>query len=254
LTDHVGFTERSEEGGMETLKDTVAVITGASAGIGRATARELLSAGASVVIGARRRERLDAIESEFPGRVAPVVMDVRSPDDCRALVKTALDRFGRLDSLVANAGIGMYGGILDHTDEALTAMMDTNIAGTVWPIRAAVREMLKAGQGDVVIVASVAGFRGGADEAVYAATKFAQVGLAGALDRELREKGIRVTTIGPAGTATEFAIGTGRTTDMPELQTYLRPEDIAFAIRTVLEQPRRLRTQYWTMWSMAQDS
>jgi NADP-dependent 3-hydroxy acid dehydrogenase YdfG len=239
---------------MESLKDAVAVITGASAGIGRATARELVGAGARVVVGARRRERLDALEAEFPDQVAAVSMDVRSADDSRRLVQTAIARFGRLDILVANAGIGMYGGILDHTDEALTTMLDTNIAGTVWPIRAALPLMLEHGRGDIVIVASVAGFRGGADEAVYAATKFAQVGLAGALDRELREKGIRVTTIGPAGTATEFAIGAGRTQDMPELRTYLRPEDIAFAIRTVLEQPRRLRTQYWTMWSMAQSS
>jgi 3-oxoacyl-[acyl-carrier protein] reductase len=233
---------------MESLQDQVIVITGASAGIGRATARELLAAGARVVLGARRRERLDAIEAEFPDRVATVVMDVRVPADSERLMETALERFGRLDSLVANAGIGMYGGILDHSDEALTTMLDTNIAGTVWPIRAAVPHMLETGRGDIVIVASVAGFRGGADEA----TKFAQVGLAGALDRELREKGIRVTTIGPAGTSTEFAIGAGRTEDMPELRTYLRPEDIAFAIRTVLEQPRRLRTQYWTIWSMAQ--
>lgn len=239
---------------MESLKDAVAVITGASAGIGRATARELLAAGARVVVGARRRERLEAIEAEYPGRVAAVSMDVRSTDDCKRLVNTAIEQFGRLDILVANAGIGMYGGILDHTDEALTTMLDTNIAGTIWPIRAALPHMLETGRGDIVIVASVAGFRGGADEAVYAATKFAQVGLAGALDREVRGKGIRVTTIGPAGTATEFAIGAGRTEDMPELQTYLRPEDIAFAIRTVLEQPRRLRTQYWTMWSMAQSS
>ena len=237
---------------MESLQDPVMVITGASAGIGRATARELLAAGARVVLGARRRERLDAIEAEFPDRVATVVMDVRVPDDSERLMETALERFGRLDSLVANAGIGMYGGILDHSDEALTTMLDTNVAGTVWPIRAAVPHMLETGRGDIVIVASVAGFRGGADEAVYAATKFAQVGLAGALDRELREKGIRVTTIGPAGTSTEFAIGAGRTEDMPELRTFLRPEDIAFAIRTVLEQPRRLRTQYWTIWSMAQ--
>jgi NADP-dependent 3-hydroxy acid dehydrogenase YdfG len=239
---------------MERLTDTVAVITGASAGIGRATARELLAAGMRVAVGARRHERLEALEAEYPGRVAAVTMDVRSPDDCRRLVDTAIERFGRLDSLIANAGIGMYGGILDHTDEALTTMLDTNIAGTVWPIRAAIPHMLAAGRGDIVIVASVAGFRGGADEAVYTATKFAQVGLAGSLDRELREKGIRVTTIGPAGTATEFAIGRGRTEDMPELETYLRPEDVAFAIRTVLEQPRRLRTQYWTMWSMAQGS
>lgn len=238
----------------ENLNDKVAVITGASAGIGRATARELLGAGARVVVGARRRERLEALESEFPDRVAAVIMDVRKPDDSRRLIRTAIERFGRLDSLIANAGIGMYGGILDHSDDALTTMLDTNIAGTVWPIRAAVPHMLDTGRGDIVIVASVAGFRGGADEAVYASTKFAQVGLAGALDRELRDKGIRVTTIGPAGTATEFAIGAGRTEDMPQLQTYLRPEDIAFAIRTVLEQPRRLRTQYWTIWSMAQGS
>jgi NADP-dependent 3-hydroxy acid dehydrogenase YdfG len=239
---------------VEDLKDTVAVITGASAGIGRATARELARAGARVVLGARRRERLEALEEEFPGQAVAVEMDVRSPDDNKRLIREAVDRFGRVDSLVANAGIGMYGGILDNTDDALTTMLDTNIAGTVWPIRAAVPEMFKAGRGDIVIVASVAGFRGGADEAVYSATKFAQVGLAGSLDRELRDKGIRVTTIGPAGTASEFAIGAGRTEDMPELRTYLHPEDIAFAIRTVLEQPRRLRTQYWTIWSMAQGS
>jgi NADP-dependent 3-hydroxy acid dehydrogenase YdfG len=239
---------------MEALQDSVVAITGASAGIGRATARELAGAGASVVVGARRKERLGALEAEHPGRIVAVEMDVRSPDDSRRLVRTAVERFGRLDTLVANAGIGMYGGILDHTDEELTTMLDTNVAGTVWPIRAAVPEMRKAGQGDIVIVASVAGFRGGADEAVYAATKFAQVGLAGALDRELREQGIRVTTIGPAGTSTEFAMGAGRTEDMPALKTYLKPEDIAFAIRTVLEQPRRMRTQYWTIWSMAQGS
>jgi NADP-dependent 3-hydroxy acid dehydrogenase YdfG len=239
---------------MDELKDTVVAITGASAGIGRATARELIGAGARVALGARRADRLEALERKFPGRAVAVPMDVRIPDDARRLVATAVDRFGRLDSLVANAGIGMYGGILDHTDEALATMVDTNVGGTVWPIRAALPEMLKAGRGDIVIVASVAGFRGGADEAVYAATKFAQVGLAGSLDRELRQKGIRVTTIGPAGTATEFAIGAGRTEDMPELREYLRPEDIAFAIRTVLEQPRRLRTQYWTLWSMAQGS
>ncbi len=239
---------------MVDLTDTVVAITGASSGIGRATARELARAGARVVLGARRRERLDSLAAEFPGRAVAVEMDVRSPEDCHRLVHEAIQQFGRLDSLIANAGIGMYGGILDLTDEVLATMLDTNIAGTVWPIRSALPEMIKAGHGDIVIVSSVAGFRGGADEAVYAATKFAQVGLAGSLDRELRDKGIRVTTIGPAGTATEFAIGAGRTEDMPELQTYIRPEDIAFAIRTVLEQPRRIRTQYWTIWSMAQGS
>jgi 3-oxoacyl-[acyl-carrier protein] reductase len=238
----------------ESLQDHVVVITGASAGIGRATAHELVAAGARVVLGARRRDRLDALEAEHAGRVVGVEMDVRAPADSQRLVATALERFGRLDALVANAGIGMYGGILDHPDEALQTMLDTNVAGTVWPIRAAVPAMIEAGRGDIIIVASVAGFRGGADEAVYAATKFAQVGLAGALDRELREHGIRVTTIGPAGTSTEFAMGAGRYEGMPALETYLKPEDIAFAIRTCLEQPRSVRTQWWTIWSMGQGS
>src|SRR6476660_1439864 len=144
---------------MDGLKDTVVAITGASAGIGRATARELAGAGANVVVGARRRERLEALEAEHPGRIVAVDMDVRSPDDSRRLVRTAVERFGRLDTLVANAGIGMYGGILDHTDEELTTMLDTNVAGTVWPIRAAVPHFVEQGHGDIVIVASVAGFR-----------------------------------------------------------------------------------------------
>ena len=124
-------------------------------------------------------------------------MDVREPADSQRLVQEAYARFGRLDALVANAGIGAYGGIMDLTDEKLKTMMDTNVAGTVWPIRAAVPGFVEQGGGDIVIVASVAGIRGNGDEAVYAATKFAQIGLAGGLDRELRESGVRVSTICP---------------------------------------------------------
>jgi 3-oxoacyl-[acyl-carrier protein] reductase len=132
-------------------------------------------------------------------------------------------------------------------------MMQTNFAGTVWTVRAAIPEMLRTtGGGDIVIVSSAAGLRGGADEAVYAGTKFAQVGLAGAMDRELREQGIRVTAICPAGVETEFAIGDGRTAGDPALGDYMRAEDVAFAIVTVLTQPRRVRTTIWSLWSMGQ--
>ncbi len=235
---------------MRDLNGTVVAITGASAGIGAATARALHGEGASVVVGARRRERLDALADELGGGVTVVEMDVREPQDSRRLVEAALEEHGRLDALVANAGIGAYGGIMDLTDEQLAVMMDTNIAGTVWPIRAAVPTFLEAGGGDIVIVASVAGLRGAGDEAVYAATKFAQVGLAGGLDRELREQGIRVTTIAPGGTATEFAMGSGRTPDMPGLDDMLRAEDVAAAIVTVLRQPRSMRTLLWSMRSI----
>ena len=239
-----------------TLADTVVAITGATAGIGAATARLLVESGAKVAIGGRRQDRLDSLVDELGSdSVVAVPCDVRVPGDSVALVAAAIDRWGRLDSVVPNAGIGLYGGILDWPDDRVAEMMDTNYAGTVWTVRAAVPEMLRTtGGGDIVIVSSVAGLRGGGDDAVYAGTKFAQVGLAGALDRELREQGIRVTAVCPAGVETEFAIGTGRTEGDPALGDFLRPEDVAFAVQTVLTQPRRVRTTVWAMWSMGQQS
>jgi NADP-dependent 3-hydroxy acid dehydrogenase YdfG len=232
------------------LTGQVAAITGASSGIGAATARALAGQGMSVVVGARRRDRLEALSEELGDGVEVVEMDVTVPGDAHRLVAATRERFGRLDALVANAGIGAYGGIMDLTDEQLAAMMDTNVAGTVWPIRAAVPVFRDQGSGDIVIVASVAGLRGAGDEAVYAATKFAQIGLAGGLDRELRAEGIRVTTLCPGGTATEFAMGAGRTPDMPGLDDMLRPEDVAAAVVTVLGQPRSMRTLVWSMRSI----
>ncbi len=237
------------------LTDTVVAITGAGSGIGAAAARLLVEEGAKVALGSRRREPLDALVDELGAdRAVAVPMDVRLPEDNRRLVTVAVDRFGRLDSVVPNAGIGAYGGIVDHDDDTVAEMIDTNYAGTVWTVRAAVPVLREAGGGDVVIVSSVAGLRGGSDEAVYAGTKFAQIGLAGSLDRELREEGIRVTAVCPAGVHTEFAMGAGREPDSPELATYLRPEDVAHAIVTVLRQPRRVRTTLWSMWSMGQQS
>jgi NADP-dependent 3-hydroxy acid dehydrogenase YdfG len=243
------------------LDGTVVAITGASAGIGASAAYALVDAGARVAVSARREDRLAKIVSDLgDDKVVPVVGDVRRPDLNDALVRAAVDRWGRLDTMVANAGIGAYGGILDLDDDALTEMVETNYLGTVWSARSAVRQFRaqkENGQGDggdLIIVSSVAGFRGGADEAVYAGTKHAQVGLGGSLDRELRAEGIRVTLICPAGTATEFAIGAGRTEGSPELDAYLRPDDVAHAIRVVLEQPRSVRTTVWQMWSMQQQS
>ncbi|MBT8214881.1 MAG: SDR family oxidoreductase [Acidimicrobiia bacterium] len=232
------------------LTGITVAITGASAGIGAASARALVAEGANVVLGARRVERLEELGTELGDKAAIVEMDVRAPGDSKRLVDTAVERFGKLDAIVVNAGIGAYGGIMDLTDDQLATMMDTNIAGTVWPIRAAVPSFLESGEGDIVIVASVAGLRGAGDEAVYAATKFAQVGLAGGLDRELREKNIRVSTLAPGGTATEFAMGAGRTPDMPGLKDMMNAEDVAAAVVTVLRQPRSMRTLMWSMRSI----
>jgi NADP-dependent 3-hydroxy acid dehydrogenase YdfG len=228
------------------------VITGASSGIGRASAQALVDAGANVVVGARREDRLHELESELGDRALAVVSDVRNPDDSRRLIAAGVERFGRVDSVVLAAGMGLYGGVESYTDDEVAGMIDINLTGTVWGVRAALPEFRRNGGGDIVIIASVAGLRGGGNEAVYAATKFGQVGLAGAVDRQVREEGIRVTAICPAGTSTEFALGTGRTEGDPSLDAYMTADDIAFQVVTVLEQPRRLRTTIWASWSMGQ--
>ena len=237
------------------LAGTVVAVTGATAGIGRATARLLVQRGASVVLLGRRQARLDELVAELGAdRVAGLSGDVAQPEVNAALVALALERFGRLDSVVANAGIGAYGGIMSLTDDQVREIDATNFLGTVWTVRAAVPGFVEQGGGDVVIVSSVAGLRGGPWEAVYAGTKFAQMGLAGSLDRELREKGIRVSTVNPAAVSTEFAIGAGRNEGDAWLEDVLTAEDVAAAIVAVLQQPRRLRTQTWVLRSIAEES
>lgn len=235
---------------MRELDGLVAAVTGVSAGIGEACARALVAHGMKVAGGARRTDRLGELQGELGESFVPVEMDVRQPEGGVRLVEAAVDQFGSIDVVIPNAGIGVYGGIMDQTDDEITAMVDTNVSGTIWPIRAAVPHMVKGGGGDIVIVASVAGLRGAGDEAVYAATKFAQVGLAGGLDRELREHGIRTTVVAPGGVATEFAMGTGRTPDMAGLSEMLRAEDVAQAVVSVLQQPRTMRTLLWSMRSI----
>ncbi len=237
------------------LVDTIVAVTGASSGIGRETARLLVQRGAKVALTARRRERLDELVDELGAENVVVVDgDISDAATGKALVAAAEQRFGRLDSLVACAGVGLYGGVTDGSDEDLQTMMDANYAGTVWSVRAGVAAMRRAGGGDVVVVASVAGLRGGGHEAVYAGSKAAQVVFAGAVDREVRAEGIRVSTICPAAVSTEFAIGAGREAGDPWLDEVMTPQDVAAAIVFTLEQPRRLRTTQWSLWSAAEGS
>jgi 3-oxoacyl-[acyl-carrier protein] reductase len=237
------------------LNDRVVAITGASSGVGAACAKSVVEHGGRVALGARRIERLETMVENFgPDRAVGVAMDVRNPDDSRRLVDKAIESFGSLGAFIANAGLGIYGGIMDSDDDECAEMIDVNFGGTVWGVRAAIPALLASGGGDVVLISSVAGLRGGANEAVYAATKSAQVALAGALDRELREHQIRVTAICPAAIDTEFAIGTGRVDGDPWLKDVLRAEDVAEAVLFSLCQPRHLRTTQWAMWSMAESS
>lgn len=234
------------------IKGSVVVITGASSGIGLATAQALLAKGARVVLGARNTAEIDAIVKSKAGEAVGIICDIRKPEDCARLMELAVKTFGQIDSIIANAGIGLYGGIMDYTDERLNEMMQTNLQGTIWTVRAAVPHLKKNTGGDIVIICSISGYRSKGNQAVYAATKHAQVGLAIGLDDELREDNIRVTLIAPAATATNFAVGDGRTLNDDARSNYLKASDVAFAVETVLEQPRRMRTTLWQMLSMSQ--
>jgi NADP-dependent 3-hydroxy acid dehydrogenase YdfG len=239
---------------LRDLTGKVVIITGATSGIGAAAAKTLVEQGCKVVLNARNEDRLKEMVSSLGESATYFAGDCSIPDVARAVAKKAIDTFGTIDTVVPNAGIGFYGSILDHSDDDVNRMMRTNYEGTVHMIRAALPTMLAKKEGDVVIVASVAGFRGGDIEAIYTGTKHAQVGFAGGLDRELRAKGVRVALVCPAGVETEFALGVGRTAGEEKLKTYLRPEDVAFQITTIMRQPRSVRTHIWTMWSMQQDS
>jgi NAD(P)-dependent dehydrogenase (short-subunit alcohol dehydrogenase family) len=238
------------------LEGTVVVVTGAGGGIGGATVRLALEAGANVVAGDLRTDALRPLVDEWgEGRVAVVGGDVREEATADALVRAGAEAFGRVDSVVANAGIGFYGGILDVGPEQIQMMIDVNLKGSIWLARAAVRRFREQGDGgDIVIVGSVAGLLiGGGKEAVYAATKGAQINLGTALDRELRAEGIRTTVVAPAGVNTPFAAADGRFGEGdPEHGPFMQPADIGGAIIYTLTQPRRMRTELWTMWSLAE--
>ena len=167
--------------------------------------------------------------------------DVRDPASVKAMIAATMDRYGQLDIVIGNAGVGGYGPFLDTPDQWIEDMIDTNVKGLIYTLRAALPHLMNSDAADVVTVASEAGRRGLPNEAVYCSSKFAQVGLTAALDHELREHGIRCTNVCPGGVSTDFAMGTGRTPDMPALAGMMRPEDVAETILFVVSRPRNHR-------------
>jgi len=220
---------------MGKLEGKVALVTGASRGIGAAVAHALSEEGVRLGLASRSGDDLGI--SGAVGRPA----DVRDPQALETLVAATVEAFGGLDIVVANAGVGAYGPFLELPPEHLDEMIDVNVKGLLYSVRAALPHLLRSEAADVVTLASEAGRRGLPFEAVYCASKFAQVGFTRSLDHELREHGIRCTNVCPGGVATDFAMGRGRTADMPELHGMMTPEDVAEAVLFVLSRPRNHR-------------
>lgn len=229
---------------LEDLKGKVAVVTGASRGIGRACAIAFAREGVHVVATARSEEELKSLVEECRSlgvKAVAVAGDASSEADVKRLKETALRTFPQVDILVNNAGVAKYSSLLGLTIEDYDWMMNTNVRSTFLCTHAFLPEMVARKSGSVIIVSSQAGLRGYPGETVYCATKFAQVGFAEALDAEVREHNIKVSLIAPGGVNTFFAFGTGRTPGQPDLKEMLEAEDVADAVVFAAAQPVKSR-------------
>jgi NAD(P)-dependent dehydrogenase (short-subunit alcohol dehydrogenase family) len=220
---------------MSKLEGRVALVTGASRGIGAAVCRSLSNEGVRLGMASRSGDDLGIADA------VAHPCDVRDPAAIQALANETAERFGGLDIVVANAGVGSYGPFLDLPADQLEEILDVNVKGLFFTLRAALPHLLRSAAADVVTLASEAGRRGLPFEAAYCSSKFAQVGLTRALDHELRPQGVRCTNVCPGGVATDFAMGRGRTPDMPELAGMMTAQDVADAVLFVLTRPRNHR-------------
>jgi ribitol 2-dehydrogenase len=226
----------------EGLDGKVAVVTGASTGIGRAVACELLGRGADVVIAARSQERLDEAAAALGPGCAAVVADVTRADDVRRLIDGTLESHGAIDILVANAGVYVGGDLWESDPEALDRLLTTNVNGVVRTVREILPHLLERGEGDILVTSSVSGHQAIHWEPVYSASKHALQAFVHTLRRQLIGSGVRVGAIAPgvvlndlwgvsdpAEIAAKVARGEG-----------IRSEDVADAVAYMLTRPRHV--------------
>jgi len=219
------------------IDHSVAVVTGASRGIGRATARALSARGATVGLIARSSGDLEALATELAPRARVAVADVSNREAVTAAVGQLREALGPVDILVNNAGIGAYASMLEADPDVYRQLMDVNYFGTVYATLAVLDTMTQRGKGHIVNVASVAGKLGAPFEAAYSASKFAVVGLSESLAAELHPFGVAVSLVNPGPVNTDFTDARG----VPFQRSIPRPvspERVAAAIVKAVEQDR----------------
>lgn len=236
------------------ISDMIVVITGASAGIGRALAEQLSRHGAVLALAARRLDKLEDLNRMLGGRHLAAACDVSSPEDCQRLIWQTIERFGRIDTLICNAGYGIVRPVADTSHDEMLRIFRTNVFGTTDCVRAAVPHMRQQDKrdgwrGQIVIVSSAAGRRGLPYFGAYSATKFAQLGLSEALRVELRPYRIAVTSVHPVGTETDFFSTAQQSTGLsipPRGAGEVR-QTAAVVARRMVEAIERPRAEVWPM-------
>ena len=218
---------------MISIENKVAVVTGSGRGIGRGIAMELGRLGAQVVLAARSRNELEETARMIGKSASVVPTDVRRKDDLQRLFEQTTTALGPVDVLVNAAGLGIFGPVIDFTDEAFEILIETNLRGIFFASRLVLPSMIERKQGHIINIASIAGKVGSANRAVYCASKFGVVGFTESLAEEVRQHGVRVSVICPGSTDTRFSPSE---TSGKSRERMLQPEDIAHAVRMIVTQ------------------
>ncbi|WP_394828883.1 SDR family NAD(P)-dependent oxidoreductase [Pendulispora albinea] len=217
-------------------RNKVAIVTGASAGIGHSVACKLAEAGAKVVLVARGREKLDAVAQRIGlERALPYVADVSHFESVRELPKHTVERFGRLDILVNNAGLNHRGPALGISPDTLAAIITTNLAAPIFLTRVVAEHLAQHGGGSIVNVASLAGKVPVKDEAAYCASKAGLRAFGRALGMELSSVGVRVSTVCPGPVDTEFLGDLNHVPDIVLSQPMVSPDQVADAVLACIQ-------------------
>ncbi|MCB0045080.1 MAG: SDR family oxidoreductase [Caldilineaceae bacterium] len=224
---------------LQNLTDKVVLITGASSGIGAATGRQLAAAGAKVALTARSADKLAALAGELGDAAVSIPGDVTDGADVARIVSETLARFGRIDALLANAGVYIPGQFTEGDPEAFAGLMDVNINGVLRCVHAVLPAMQAQRSGDIIVSSSISGFVDIHWEPVYSASKHAIQGFVHTLRRQVAGDGIRVGAVAPGMVANEL----WGITDEDEIAGYvarheaIRSDDVAQAILFMLAQP-----------------
>ena len=239
----------------QSLRDKVVIITGASSGIGAATARRLADLGSKLILAARSADRLEALAAELGEHAVAVTTDLTVPSDITHMVDETIERFGRVDVLFANAGIYIPGEVSQGDPDAWAQLMDVNVDGVLRSVHAVLPHMIAQKSGDILVTSSISGFIDIHWEPIYSASKHAIQGFVHTLRRQVSQHNIRVGAVAPGRVANELwgLTEPAQIDEQIAAHASIRSEDVADAVVFMLSRPRHVTIRDLVMLPQNQD-